>query len=330
MPPDVKGNQLKTGALQGKQLISVVTACYNEEENVEDVYREIKKIRDKHSEYKWEHIFIDNASTDSSVSILKSIAEYDKDVKIIVNLRNFGHVRSPYYAYVGSAGDAVIVFLCDLQEPPELIDTLIEKWEAGHTVIVGTKSGVVENWLLSSMRKSFYRFIDLISETKQIKNFYGFGLYDKSFMTILRSLTEPYPYFRGLVAEYGTNICEVAYSQKPRKKGRSKNNLYTLYDSAALGLVSYSKLPLRLACIIGFCSAIVCLFVALFYFSYKLLFWENFQVGTAPLVIGIFFLGAVQLFFLGVIGEYIGTLLTRVTNRPLVVERERINFDETP
>ena len=138
MPPDVKGNQLKTGALQGKQLISVVTACYNEEENVEDVYREIKKIRDKHSEYKWEHIFIDNASTDSTVSILKSIVEYDKDVKIIVNLRNFGHVRSPYYAYVGSAGDAVIVFLCDLQEPPELIDTLIEIWEAGHPVIVGT------------------------------------------------------------------------------------------------------------------------------------------------------------------------------------------------
>ena len=310
--------------------ISVVTPCYNEEDNIYDVYKAIKEIREIHHQYEWEHIFIDNSSTDNTLKLLKEIAEDDKSVKIIVNIKNFGHITSPYHGYLSSTGDAVVVFLCDLQEPPELIDTFIEKWEAGHTVIVGTKTGVVENWFLSSVRKGFYRFIDLISETKQIKNFYGFGLYDKSFMTILRSLNEPYPYFRGLVAEYGTNICEVAYTQKPRKKGKSKNNLYTLYDSAALGLVSYSKLPLRLACIIGFCSAIVCLFVALFYFSYKLLFWENFQVGTAPLVIGSFFLGAVQLFFLGVIGEYIGTILTRVTNRPLVVERERINFDETP
>ncbi len=313
--------------VEKKKKISVVTPCYNEEDNIYDVYHAVKDIRNSHPQYDWEHLFIDNASTDKSLERLKEIANKDKVVKIIVNIKNFGHIRSHVHAYLTAEGDAVIAYFCDLQDPPELITDFIKKWEEGYMVVAGVKSASEENPFMFFLRKTFYNIMEKISETGQIRNFTGFGLYDKSFLDILRTLNEPYPYFRGLVAEYGYQRFEVPYTQRVRKKGKSKNNFYSLYDSAMLGFVSYSKIPLRLANFIGFSTAVVSLFIAFCYFIYKLIFWNSFQVGMAPLVIGIFFFSAVQLFFIGIIGEYVGTILTEIKDRPLVIEKERINFE---
>ena len=313
--------------IKKKKLISVVTPCFNEEENIYDVYEAIKKIRDIHTDYEWEHIFIDNSSIDNSLEILKGIAYKDKTVKVIVNIRDFGHIRSHVYGYLAAKGDAVIAFLCDLQDPPELITDFIKQWGNGYKVVVGVKNSSKENPLMFILRKTFYTIIENISETEHIRNFTGFGLYDKSFLEIIRNLKDPYPYFRGLVAEYGQDRIEIPYTQRKRKKGESKNSFYTLYDAGTHGLVNHSKLPLRLATFIGFGSAILSFLVAIFYFVYKLIFWNSFQIGVAPLVIGLFFFIAVQLFFIGVIGEYIGSIFTQIKNRPLVIEKERINFD---
>jgi len=310
-----------------KKHISVVTPCYNEENNIYDVYKAIKKIRENHPQYEWDHIFIDNSSTDNTLKLLKEIAEDDKSVKIIVNIKNFGHITSPYHGYLSSTGDAVVVFLCDLQDPPELISEFIGNWELGYKVVIGVKNKSEENPLMFFLRKTYYKIITSISETDQILNFTGFGLYDKSFLDIIRKLDDPYPYFRGLVAEYGQNRFEIPYTQQKRKKGHSKHNFYSLYDMAILGITSHSKVPLRLATFSGFIISFFSLLVGLGYFIYKLIFWNRFDVGIAPLVIGIFFFAAVQLFFIGIIGEYIGSIHTQVLKRPLVIEKERINFD---
>jgi len=309
-----------------KKLISVVTPVYNEEENVDDVYRAIKQIRDRHRKYDWEHIFIDNASTDSTLNLLKGLALGDADLKIISNARNYGHIRSPYHGYITARGDAVVVFLGDLQDPPDMIESFIEKWEQGYKVVVGVKSSSEEKGLVGYFRRIFYIMMTWVSEVPQIRNFYGFGLYDKSFMELLRQLDEPYPYFRGLVAEFGFDLVEIPYVHQRREKGITKNNWFTLYDSALLGVVSYSRLPMRLTSLVGGLIGLFSILVGTFYFLYKLIFWESFDLGIAPLVIGIFFLGGVQLLFLGLLGEYVGTILTRVTKRPLVVEKERVNF----
>ena len=307
--------------------ISVVTPCYNEENNIYDVYKAIKKIRENHPQYEWDHIFIDNSSTDNTLILLKEIAEDDKSVKIIVNIKNFGHITSPYHGYLSSTGDAVVVFLCDLQDPPELISEFIGNWELGYKVVIGVKNKSEENPLMFFLRKTYYKIITSISETDQILNFTGFGLYDKSFLDIIRKLDDPYPYFRGLVAEYGQNRFEIPYTQRKRKKGKSKNSFYTLYDSAMLGFVNYSKLPFRLATFIGFVVSMISLLIGIAYFIYKLLFTsEIFPIGPAPLIVGLIFLGAVQLIFIGIIGEYVGTIHTQVLKRPLVIEKERINF----
>lgn len=308
------------------KLISIVTPCYNEEENVENLYSKVKDVMSQLPEYNYEHIFIDNASKDQTVKILKKIAETDSKVKIIVNAFNVGHIRSPYYAYLQSNGDAVISIVADLQDPPTLILDFVKEWEAGYKIVVGVKNKSKESKLMFMMRKIFYHFISKISDTRQIKNFTGFGLYDKSFIEVLRKLEEPYPYFRGLICEFGFDIKEITYTQPKREKGRTKNNFYTLYDIAMLGFVNYSKVPLRMASFIGFAVAAINLLIAFIYFIYKLLDWNHFQLGMAPLIIGIFFFGGVQLFFLGIIGEYIGVIFTQVKNRPLVVEKERVNF----
>ena len=310
------------------KLISVVTPCYNEEENVNSIYNEVKNVFAKLPDYTYEHIFIDNASQDKTVSILKDIASKDKNVKIIVNSRNFGHIRSPYYGLLQANGDAVILMVADLQDPPLLINDFISKWEEGYKIVTGTKTKSNENRIVFLIRKMFYNTISRISEANQIKNFTGFGLYDRQFIEILRNLDEPYPYFRGLIAELGFCRIEIPYTQPKREKGKTKNNFYTLYDIAMLGFVNHSKLPLRLSSFIGFTVALLSLLIAVAYFVYKLVFWKDFQVGIAPLVIGIFFFGGVQLFFLGIIGEYIGAIFTSVKKRPLVVEKERINFDD--
>ena len=310
------------------KLISVVTPCYNEEQNVETLYRQVKEVFKNLPGCQYEHIFIDNSSVDQTVHLLKQIAQSDKNVKIIVNARNFGHIRSPYYGLLQANGDAVILMVADLQDPPLLINDFISKWEEGYKIVTGTKTKSNENRIVFLIRKMFYNTISRISEANQIKNFTGFGLYDRQFIEILRNLDEPYPYFRGLIAELGFCRIEIPYTQPKREKGKTKNNFYTLYDIAMLGFVNHSKLPLRLSSFIGFTVALLSLLIAVAYFVYKLVFWKDFQVGIAPLVIGIFFFGGVQLFFLGIIGEYIGAIFTSVKKRPLVVEKERINFDD--
>lgn len=310
-----------------KKLISVLTACYNEQDNVEEVYKLVKSVFDKLPQYRYEHIFIDNCSTDNTVIILKKIAGADKNIKIIVNIRNFGHIRSPFHGMLQAGGDAVISLVCDLQDPPSMIPDFIKKWEEGFSIVIGVKKKSRENPLIFAVRKMYYALIKKLSESEHISNFTGFGLYDRKFIEVLRNLNEPYPYFRGLVSELGFNRAEIPYVQPKRYGGKTKNNFYTLYDMAMLGFVNHSKIPLRLASFIGFGVAIISLLVAIGYFVYKLIYWQNFNVGIAPLVIGLFFFSSVQLFFIGVIGEYIGAIYTQVKNRPLVIEKERVNFD---
>lgn len=307
--------------------ISVVTPCFNEESNVNEVYRQVKGVFQEFPKYHYEHIFIDNASTDKTVSVLKEIAEKDKNVKVIVNAGNFGHIRSPYYGMLQAQGDAVISIVADLQDPPAMIREFIRYWEEGFKIVIGIKNKSEENPLVFFFRKVFYLMIKKISETNHIDNFTGFGLYDQSFIDLLRHLKEPYPYFRGLIAELGFQRKEIPYVQPRRKKGKSSHSLYSLYDTAMLGFVNHSKVPLRLASFIGFGVGLISLLVAAGYFVYKLIFWDEFVLGTAPLVIGLFFFSSVQLFFIGIIGEYIGAIYTQVKNHPLVVEKERINFD---
>ena len=306
--------------------ISIVTPCYNEEFNVEPLYEKVKIEMAKLTNYTYEHIFIDNYSTDNTLVKLKNIASVDKNVKIIVNARNFGHIKSPYYGMLQADGDVVISLVSDLQDPPELIPDFIKKWEEGYKIVVGVKEKSEENIIMFSIRKLFYKTIDRISDTSQIQNFTGFGLYDRQFMEVLRNIQEPYPYFRGLVSELGFSIYQLPYLQPKRLKGNTKNNFFTLYDMAMLGFTSHSKVPLRMSSFIGFVVAFLSILIATIYLIYKILFWDNFQVGIAPLVIGFFFFGGVQLFFLGIIGEYISAILTQVKNRPLVIEKERINF----
>ena len=248
-------------------------------------------------------------------------------MKIIVNAKNFGHIRSPYYGLFQAGGEAIILIAADLQEPPALIKDFLKKWEDGHKIVIGIKTRSEENPLFFAIRKIYYSLLKTFSEGERIfKNFAGYGLYDREFINVLKQLNEPYPFFRGLISEFGYDIAEVEFVQPKRKKGKSKNNFYTLYDMAMLGFVNYSKVPLRMATFVGFGLAFFSLLVAMGYFTYKIIFWKNFQLGIAPLVIGLFFFSSVQLFFIGIVGEYIGTIYTYIKNRPLVIEKERINF----
>lgn len=309
------------------KLISVVTPCYNEEENVKEVYEQVRAVFIDLPQYEYEHIFIDNASKDRTVALLKEIAQADRRVKIIVNTRNFGNTRSPHHALLQAKGDAVIAIVADLQDPPTMIKEFIKKWEEGYKIVIGVKTQSEESPLFFTIRKAYYNLVGRLSEIELIKNFTGFGLYDQKVIETLRSIEDPYPYFRGLICDIGFERAVIEYVQPVRKRGFTKNNFYTLYDIAMLGITNHSKVPLRLATMTGFAVALMSIIVALGYFVYKLIFWGNFQVGMAPLVIGLFFFAAVQLFFIGIIGEYIGAIHTQVLKRPLVVEKERINFD---
>lgn len=307
------------------KLISIVTPCFNEAENVEELYTRIQKTLEDIA-YNYEHIFIDNSSTDETVNILKTIALKDKRVKIIVNSRNFGHIRSPYYGLLQGSGDAVIILASDLQDPPELIPNFIQKWEQGYKVVIGIKTKSEEFGLFYFFRSLYYRILRSLSDVRLIDNYTGFGLYDQRVIEILRDINDPYPYFRGLIADIGFEMAEIAFTQPRRKRGITKNNFYTLYDMAMLGVTNYTKIPLRLATMFGFLSALVSFLIGLIYLVYKLIFWYQFSLGSAPLVIGLFFLGSVQLLFLGIVGEYIGAIYTQVMHRPLIIEKERINF----
>jgi len=309
------------------KLISVVTGCFNEEENVKELYEQVKAVFKDLSQYEYEHLFIDNASKDRTVAILKEIAQKDRRVKIIVNTRNFGHIRSPFHGLMQAKGDAVISIVADLQDPPVMIRDFIKKWEDGYKIVIGVKTKSEESSLFFAIRKAYYNLVGSLSDVELIKNFTGFGLYDQQVIDTLRGIEDPYPYFRGLICDIGFERAVIEYVQPSRKRGFTKNNFYALYDMAMLGITNHSKVPLRLATMTGFAVALISLFVALGYFGYKLIFWDNFQVGMAPLVIGLFFFSSVQLFFIGIIGEYIGAIHTQVLKRPLVIEKERVNFD---
>jgi len=309
-----------------KKLISVVTACYNEEENVDALYEAVKKAFSGLKRYRYEHIFIDNCSTDGTVAALKKICSRDKNVKVIVNARNFGHIRSPYHALIQAKGEAVISLVADFQDPPELIPELVKQWEHGYKIVAAVKLNSEESALFFTLRRAYYWVVTGLSEVQLIKNFTGFGLYDKKVIEVLRSLDDPYPYFRGLISDIGFEPALVPYTQPRRRRGITKNNFGTLYDIAMLGITTHSKVPLRLAAMLGFLLSALCFLVAAGYFVYKLAFWNSFSVGIAPLVIGFFFIASVQLFFIGIIGEYLGNIHTQVLKRPRVVEKERINF----
>jgi glycosyltransferase involved in cell wall biosynthesis len=308
------------------RLISVVTPCYNEEGNAREMYEAIRAIFAARPQYRYEHIFIDNGSKDGTARILRQLAASDPNVKVILNTRNFGHVRSGYYALLQARGDAVIALACDFQDPPELIPEFLEKWEAGSKVVLGVKESAEESGIFYAIRDRYYRTLERISDVEVVKQSTGFGCFDQVVIEALRRIDDPYPYFRGLIAEIGFEPAIVTYRQPARKRGISSQNFYTLYDLAFLGVVNHSKVPLRLATMSGFALAAISLLVALGYLMAKLLFWNQFSLGIAPILIGFFFLTSVQLFFIGIVGEYIGSIYTQVRHHPHVFEKERINF----
>jgi glycosyltransferase involved in cell wall biosynthesis len=310
-----------------KKLITIVTPCYNEELNVRELHRRVLAMAASLPEYRFEHLFIDNASKDGTVSVLREMAAEDAGVKIIVNARNFGHVRSPMHAFLQAEGDAVGFLCADLQDPPELFAEMIREWEKGFPIVAAIKTSSEESGLMYRIRTAYYRLVARLTDVEVLEHFTGFGLYDRSVVEQIRTnFRDPYPYFRGMIAELGLPCARVTYNQKRRERGITKNNFYILYDMAMLGITNLSKVPLRLVIFFGFISAVISLALGVFYLAYKLIFWNSFSVGMAPLVLGLFFLGSVQLIALGIIGEYIGSIHTLVLNRPLVTEKERINF----
>jgi glycosyltransferase involved in cell wall biosynthesis len=277
-------------------------------------------------ENEYVHLFIDNASVDGTQEELRKLAAEDPRVKVIINQRNFGHVRSPFHGLLQAGGEAVIVLAADLQDPPELIPEFVRLWRKGSKVVLGQKRNSAEAPLFFVVRRAYYRLVRRLADVDLIENVTGFGLYDRKVIEAFRALDDPYPYVRGLVSELGYPVALVPYEQPRRARGITKNNFYTLYDVAMLGITSHSKVPLRLATMLGFGASAASFLVGLAYLVYKLVFWDRFALGVAPVVIGLFFFASVQLFFIGIIGEYIGAIHTRVTKRPLVVEKERINF----
>ena len=308
-----------------KKLISIVTPCYNEEKNIEELCHRILTVM-SNLPYDYEHICIDNSSTDETVKKIKNLAASDKRLKLIVNARNFGHIRSPYYGILQSTGDACILIASDLQDPPELISEFIRKWELNYKIVLAVKPESEENAIMFILRKLYYNFISKISEVPLVRNATGAGLFDRSTIELLRNMKDPYPYFRGLLCEIGFPIAVVPFKQPRRYQGVSSNNFYKLYDIAMLGITNHSKVPLRIMAMSGFILSILSLLTAIFYIIIKCIYWDSFQMGTAPIIIGIFFFGAVQAFFIGVLGEYIGSIHTKLRNMPLVIEIERVNF----
>jgi glycosyltransferase involved in cell wall biosynthesis len=310
------------------KLVSVVAGCYNEEGNVRELYERVRAVLDAIGKYRWELIFADNASQDGTLAVLRELAAADRRVKVIVNWRNFGHIRSPYHALLQARGDAVISMASDLQDPPELIAEFLSHWESGKPVVLGVKASTRETAVMRAVRGVYYSLLHRLSDVEVVQHATGFGLYDKTFLDILRKLDDPYPYTRGLISEFGLAYDVVSYDQPPRKSGITKNNFYSLYDLAMIGITSHSKVPLRLATLAGFALSLLSLLVALAYLVAKIFFWYRYPAGVAPILIGMFVAFSVQLFFLGLIGEYIAVIHTRAMKRPLVIERERINFDD--
>jgi len=314
-----------------KPLISIVSSAYNEQDNVsvlcESVREEMAKWTDR---YDYEQIILDNASTDNTLNTLKTLAAQDSHIKVIANARNFGHIRSPYYGMLQGKGDAVIYMASDLQDPPALISEFIKQWESGYKVVLAQKEQSKEGKIFFLVRKIYYWILNLVNDSgaELVPNCTGFGLFDKEVIDQMRQLNDPYPYVRGLVCELGYPKALVPFVQPTRKRGFTKNNFYTLYDNAMIGFTNHSKVPLRLAALGGFVLSAISFMLACIYLVLKLLFWDKFPMGTAPILLAVLFFASVQLLFLGILGEYVGAILTQVLRRPLVIEKERINFDK--
>lgn len=315
--------------MDNKKKISIVVPTYNEECNIEMAYKTVSEILQTFtSKYDYEIIFIDNCSEDKTKDLITEICKEDKNIKAIFNAKNFGWQRSFFYGLTQSTGDCAILLSCDLQEPPSLIYDFVKEWENGYKIVCGIKSTSKENKLMRFFRTCYYKLIKKLSETEQIEHYMGFGLYDKSFINILRELDDPMPYFRGIVSELGFNRKDIHYTQNKRILGKSHFNFFQLYDVAMQGITSYTKIGLRVASILGFIISFFCLLITLITFIIKIFNWKYYDVGFAMVIEGVFFLGAIQLFFIGLIGEYILSINTRVMKRPLVIEEKRINFDK--
>lgn len=310
-----------------KKTISILIPCYNEEENVVPMSEAIVNLFETQlTAYNYELVFIDNDSHDKTRELLREICSKNRNIKAIFNAKNFGQFNSPYYGILQTTGDCTISMVCDFQDPIELIPQYIKEWENGYKIVIGIKTSSKESKIMYFLRSIYYKMIKKFSDVEQIEHFTGSGLYDRSFVEVLRELKDPKPFMRGIVAELGFKRKEIPYEQPQRRAGKTHNNFYTLYDAAMLSITSYTKIGLRLAtfmgCGVGLCSIVV----AIIYLILKLIMWNQFQAGMAPILIGMCFLGAVQLFFIGLIGEYVLNINSRVMNRPLVVEEERLNF----
>lgn len=315
--------------MKSMKKISILVPCYNEVENVELMCKSlVNVINEALSDYDYEIVFIDNCSTDGTREILERLCAANPKVKAIFNVTNFGQFNSPFYGMCQTTGDCTIVVCCDFQDPIELIPRFVEEWENGYKIVSGIKTSSKENRFIYFLRSVYYKVIKNMSTVQMIEHFTGFGLYDKTFIDLMRQLDDPIPFLRGIVAEYGFKRKDIEYEQLRRRAGKTKNNFYTLYDAAMLSITSYTKVGLRLATFLGFLGSAVSLIIAFIYLVLKLTNWYGFQAGYAPLVIGVFVLGSLQLFFIGLLGEYILNINTRVIHRPLVVEEKRLNFDE--
>jgi glycosyltransferase involved in cell wall biosynthesis len=308
-----------------KKLISIVTPTFNEERNIEELSKQIE-FQMKNTSYDYEHIIIDNASTDNTQNLIRKICSENKSVKAIFNAKNFGHIRSPFYGILQSRGDGVILLASDFQDPPELIPALIEKWNNGSDIVLLKRNKSNENFFIELFKRMFYRIIKLLSETSLTERTTGSGIIDKKIIDQLRKIDEPYPYFRGLILEFTNKISILEFNQPKRIYGSSKNNFFTLFDIGMLGIIKHSKTPLRIMTLAGFFLSILLLIIGFFFLFYKLFYWNSFQLGLAPLILGVFFGISIQIMMLGIIGEYVGFILTQVRKLPLVLERERINF----
>ena len=315
-----------------KKTISIVIPCYNEEENVIPLANALRTcFREKLQNYHYELLFIDNDSQDKTRENLRALCREDKGIKAIFNAKNFGQFNSPYYGMLNSTGDATILMAADFQDPVEMIPKFVEAWEEGYRIVIGVKTESNESKIMYALRGIYYKLIRKMSSVDQISQFTGFGLYDKGFISVMKSLDDPTPFLRGIVAELGYRRKDIPYTQPKRRAGVTHNNFYTLYDAAMLSFTSYTKVGLRLAVFFGGIFAGISMLVGLLYLIMKLIWWDRFPAGMAPMLIGMLFLGSVQIFFIGLLGEYILSINQRVMKRPLVVEEERLNFSsESP
>ncbi len=307
--------------------ISVLVPCYNEEENIIPIGNAIIEQLDRLDAYDYELIFIDNCSKDKTREKIENLCSKNKKIKAIFNAKNFGQFNSPYYGMLQATGDCVIPICADFQDPVELIPKFIAEWEKGYKIVCGIKKTSRENKIMRFLRTCYYKLIKKMSDVEQIEHFTGFALYDKDFINVLRNLNDPTPFIRGIVAELGFDRKEVEYEQPKRRAGKTSNNFYTLYDAAMLSFTSYTKIGLRMATFLGAIISVVSFIIGLVYLVLKLIYWDTFPAGATPTLIGIFFFGAIQLFFIGFIGEYVMAINTRVMKRPLVIEKRRINFE---